>query len=218
MPRFVVCLVILFAALLLGGCATFADLLPAGPVTPIPPDRVVVFGKIEHKWEQQYGSSGTSNGMFGFLKILPSRLADSWQKKTFIGHLPANDALSIHISTGSDFYVLLPRENYLFETLNFSFLTTHEIICRNFGFRVPPAAAVYVGTLVFHEKEKGFLFTARSTTLSVLDEYEQAVRRLRARNPGLQGPVARSLFRHEPFLDPQALECRTRKGGFLLLR
>jgi len=49
MSRFAGCLLVSFVALLLIGCWTTADLMPPGPVAPIPRDSIVVFGKIELK-------------------------------------------------------------------------------------------------------------------------------------------------------------------------
>ena len=212
------CLLVSIIALFLIGCGTIADLLPPGPVASTPPNSIIVFGKIELKINAWFSGSAES-AQSGRLNIIPSKSAGSWGYG--FGGFPKTSPLEIRITAGDDFYAVIPKEDYLFLELNFSGLTRHLIVCRNLGFRVPQdASAVYVGTVIFDERS-GFLSRVfafpRSVTFSVEDDYDQAVRRWRDRNPGFQGRTVKSLFRHEPFLNPQDLKCEVEESGFLLL-
>ncbi len=106
------------------------------------------------------------------------------------------------------FYVVLPKENYVFWSVAYAykeggFWDTSDgrsIDCSKMvGFHVPQdASAVYVGTLVFEGGTRPWptgLVYGTEVTLSVKDEYDQAVRRLRVRNPDFSGSIVKSLFR-----------------------
>ncbi len=138
------------------------------------------------------------------------------------------------VTLDGDFYVIIPKKDYVFQSLVYWYKTeefavrhrTQIIECSGkVGFHVPPdASAVYVGTLVIEGEKDNYRSTP--VTLVVKDEYNQAVRRLRKRNPEFSGSIVKSLFRFQgrsgvtrqsPASDA-AMSCESRKPikGFIL--
>ena len=184
MPRFVGCLVVLLAALFPAGCAKLLDDLTFRPIASVPADHVVVFGRVDHEkgtglFHQFFGAGGPDT--FGRLRLKSVSRTGSGKA--------AEDWVTIGLVTASDFFAVIPKSDYEFD----EFIMGKYIRCPISGFTVPPdASAVYVGRLEFRERYGSFYLEA--VTLSVVDEYEQAVRRLRERNPEFTGNIVKGLF------------------------
>lgn len=217
-------LLTLFAAILLAGCGILdADKLRPGVAKPVSPERIVVFGKAKVEVRLDVGRVLTGDGL---LRLVPSSDAGAfreWQEKWW------------WLALDEDFYVVLPKQDYEFRSVSYwshrevwpRFTTSRRIDCSGIvGFHVPPdASAVYVGTLDF-KGEKKVSYASDSVTLVVKDEFDQAVRRLRERNPGFNGSIVKRLFRfqdqvgvtrHSPTSDAtMSCESRTPSQGFYI--
>lgn len=211
-------LLTLFAALLLAACGIVpAEWLPPGPAWSVSPESIVVFGKVKVEVKLDVGESLLRGGK---LEVIP----------------PSNAVWSEDwgVPLDGDFYVILPKKDYVFQSFSYWYDTEEFWVSYGFrviecsgkvGFHIPPdASAVYVGTLDF-EGEKGS-YRPAPVTLVVKDEYDQAVRRLRKRNPEFSGSIVKSLFRFQgrsgvtrqsPASDA-AMSCESRKPikGFIL--
>ncbi len=100
---------------------------------------------------------------------------------------------------GKDYFAIIPKENYfLVNMMGGIYIPNFE--CQHLGFRIPQhASAVYVGTLVFQVKWNHWpSLQANIVTLTIRDEYDQALRHFRSRNPDFSGEIVKSLFHHEP--------------------
>ncbi len=208
-------LLTLFAALLLAACGIVpAEGLPPGPAWSVSPESIVVFGKVKLEVKLDVGESLQGGGK---LEVW------GWEEWWWV---PLDEY----------FYVILPKKDHVFRSFGYSYKregfwalaapVSRVIECSGkVGFHVPPdALAVYVGTLDF-EGEKGS-YRPAPVTLVVKDEYDQAVRRLRKRNPEFSGSIVKSLFRlqgrsgvtrHSPASDA-AISCESSKPikGFWL--
>lgn len=208
--RFAGRLLTLFAALLLAACGIVpVQGLPPGPAWSVPPESIVVFGKVKVEEKLDVG-----DWLLGVGKLEVWGGGEWWW-----------------VPLDKYFYVILPKKDHVFRSFEYWYDTggfgdsrhTRVIECSGkVGFHVPPdASAVYVGTLDFEgEKKLG------PVTLVVKDEYDQAVRRLRKRNPEFSGSIVKSLFRlqgqlgvtrHSPASDA-AMSCESSspiRGGLI---
>jgi hypothetical protein len=166
----------------MAACRTTADMFLPGAAMLSSPDSVVVFGKVEIDAYQKYLKENPEVDK----KMDLDNFTDVRMKlQTF------KNGLDIHFRYGKDYFAIIPKENYLLDEL-WVFLRIVTFRCQNLGFRVPQhASAVYVGTLVFQVKRT---FWTNSVTLSIRDEYDQALRHFRSRNPDFSGEIVKSLF------------------------
>lgn len=202
--RFAGRLLTLFAALLLAACGIVpAEWLPPGPAWSVSPESIVVFGKVNLEVKLDVGESLLGSG-----KLAVMDWGEWWDApldEDIYVIFPKKDYAMVWgewwgVPLDEDFYVILPKKDHVFKSFEYWYDTggfgysrgTRVIECSGkMGFHVPPdASAVYVGTLDFEgEKKLG------PVTLVVKDEYDQAVRRLRKRNPEFSGSIVKSLFR-----------------------
>ena len=183
------CLV-LFSSLFMASCGTTADKFLPGAAMVSSPDSVVVFGKVEvdeyQKWLKDNPEFAKEIDLHN-LEVAKLELQTFKNRKFWGNNSPK---LHIPLEHGEDYFAIIPKENYFLDRLWGLFITT--IKCQNLGFRVPQhASAVYVGTLVFQVKRT---FWTNSVTLSIRDEYDQALRHFRSRNPDFSGEIVKSLF------------------------
>ena len=181
---------VLFSALFMASCGATADKFLPGAAMLSSPDSVVVFGKIEVDEYQKYLKDNPELAKkfdLANYEDVKLELQTFKNRKSWGINSPT---LDIRLEHGEDYFAIIPKENYFLDRLWGLFITT--IKCQNLGFRVPQhASAVYVGTLVFQVKRT---FWTNSVTLSIRDEYDQALRHFRSRNPDFSGEIVKSLF------------------------
>ena len=181
---------VLFPALFMASCGTTADKFLPGAAMLSSPDSVVVFGKVKvdeyQKWLKDHPELAKKFDLANYEDV-ELELQTIKNRKLWGINSPT---LDIPLEHGEDYFAIIPKENYFLDRLWGFFSPT--INCQNLGFRVPQhASAVYVGTLVFQVKRT---FWTNSVTLSIRDEYDQALRHFRSSNPDFSGEIVKSLF------------------------
>jgi len=207
MSCFAGCLLAAVVAVLLIGCMTIANRLPSGPGVSIPPDHVVVFGRIEVKsdltcsyyWQPEDLHLCQKYFKIPWLEDLRGK--EGTLEITFVD-IPFKSS-GLHLKDKSWGYLFrkLKSPEFTYRLLFDS--DDYWIDCPG-GFPVPQdASAVYVGTIVvkisespdgsrpapWHSSRGGHI------TLSIEDEYDEAVRLLRGRNLDFHDRIVKSLFR-----------------------
>lgn len=194
-------LIVLFAWLGAGCAFIKQDTLPSGPNVSIPPGHTAVFGRVEYKTNSRFFDprGDGSMGRLDFLALTQSTVRPNKEG----GAAQSADPLTIHVTIGNDFFALIRREDYYRLGDYYVGITIH---CPDLRIALrQDAAAVYVGKLVFQAHYGEFYL--ESIALSVVDEYEHAVARLKQRNPGLRGQIAKSLFSRESVPDVGKVDC-----------
>ncbi len=181
---------VLFSSLFMAACGTTADKFLPGAAMLSSLDSVVVFGKVEVDEYQKYLKDNPELAKkfdLANYEDVKLELQTFKNRKSWGINSPT---LDIRLEHGEDYFAIIPKENYFLDRLWGVFIAT--IKCQNLGFRVPQhASAVYVGTLVFQVKRT---FWTNSVTFSIRDEYDQALRHFRSRNPDFSGEIVKSLF------------------------
>jgi len=182
---------VLFSSLFMAACGTTADKFLPGAAMLSSPDSVIVFGKIEVDEYQKLLKDNPelakkidlANSENATLRLQTLKNRKLWGINS--------PTLDIPLEVGEDYFAIIPKENYVLDRLWGFFIETFE--CQKLGFRVPQhASAVYVGSLVFQVKRA--FWTNSVVTLSIRDEYDQALRHFRSRNPDFSGEIVKSLF------------------------
>ena len=181
---------VLFSPLFMAACTTTAEKFLPGAAMLSSPDSVVVFGKVEVDEYQKYLKDNPELAKkfdLANYEDVKLELQTFKNRKSWGINSPT---LDIRLEHGEDYFAIIPKENYFLDRLWGVFIST--INCQNLGFRVPQhASAVYVGTLVFQVKRT---FWTNRVTFSIRDEYDQALRHFRSRNPDFSGEIVKSLF------------------------
>ncbi len=187
---------VLFSSLFMASCLTTADMFLPGAAMLSSPDSVVVFGKVEVDEYQKYLKDNPELAKRANLanrKNITLHLQTIKNRKTWGLNSPT--LIVPPFVHGKDYFAIIPKENYFLVKMRGG-RNVPNFNCQHLGFRIPQhASAVYVGTLVFQVKPA---FWTSSVTLSIRDEYDQALRHFRSRNPDFSGEIVKSLFHHEP--------------------
>ena len=195
------CLVLL-SSFFVAACTTTADKFLPGAAMLSSPDSVVVFGKVEVGEFQKYLKDHPERAKRENLanrKNITLYLQTIKNRKTW-GLNPPTLIVPPFVH-GKDYFAIIPKENYFLVNM-MGGINIPNFECQHLGFRIPQhASAVYVGTLVFQVRKISFspFFLWRDIVpLSIRDEYDQALRHFRSRNPDFSGEIVKSLFHYEP--------------------
>ncbi|HOD36107.1 MAG TPA: hypothetical protein PLR20_09585 [Syntrophales bacterium] len=213
-------IVLILAVFVLTGCVWLRYPEPGEPLGKLG-DRALVYGKITIKEGGKEFKPWSSN----LLDVLATFGRPNVDFSIFWVEAGAR-GFSVAVEGDGHFYWIIPRGTYLLYHTCLDPLPSNEAFA---AFQVPARGdAVYAGTLIVHVEseyesssdEIGF----RVTAVEVEDAYEEELKILRKRHPGLALDVTKILARYDPvfpglFKDYDRYQCERilNRNGLTLL-